>query len=82
MILKQTHGCATCRHGPCSPFHVFVVLGAHGRTPCLGLEKLLFLTTLCSESSLGVLMKVVVRDVSFPMALASPPSEVHNLSYE
>jgi hypothetical protein len=54
----------------------------HGRAPCLGLEKPLFLITFCSESNLGLFMKVLGMDVSFTRALVWLHSEIHSLSYD
>jgi hypothetical protein len=81
-FLLSLGGTQPCQMGarPCANllpiFHIFLLQWAHdcapkgdGRVPCLGLEKPLFLITFCSESNLGLFMKVLGMDVSFTRAL-------------
>ena len=45
-------------------------------------SDLRFSPILCSEMGLGVNMKVVGMDVSFPMALVSPQPDIYNVGYD
>jgi len=55
-------------------------IGQHGRALLTSLGKTNFFTPFYSESSLGVFMKVVDRDVSFQMAFVLPLLDIYNLN--